>query len=107
MTGSSATHEVWARGAMRRGLLILTASLTLSVGGSAGGAPISARDALTSLKTLHGALATGLDLFPYDLRLLLKLGRTLDQYGRYEDADPIFERALAADEDRDDFATGA
>ena len=43
------------------------------------------------------AFADGLALFPHDTRLLLKLGRTLDNLGRFSDAAPYFDRALAAD----------
>ncbi len=41
--------------------------------------------------------ARGLEIFPQDLRLLLKLGRTLDNLGRFKDADPYFDRAFIAD----------
>jgi O-antigen ligase len=41
--------------------------------------------------------ARGLELFPQDLRLLLKIGRTLDNLGRYAEAEPYFERAIRAD----------
>ena len=44
-----------------------------------------------------GAFHAGLELFPDDLRLLLALGRTLDNYGRFNEAGPVFEKALAAD----------
>jgi hypothetical protein len=64
---------------MRRGLLILTASLALSVGAVAGAAPISARDALTSLKMLHAALATGRDYESYH-RQLIDTKNTFDRY---------------------------
>lgn len=43
------------------------------------------------------AFADGLAIFPQDLRLLLKLGRTLDNLGRFDEADPYFRRAIAAD----------
>ncbi len=43
------------------------------------------------------AFAAGLTLYPNDPRLLLKLGRTLDNLGRFEEATPYFERALKAD----------
>jgi Flp pilus assembly protein TadD/O-antigen ligase len=43
------------------------------------------------------AFAHGLQLFPQDTRLLLKMGRTLDNLGRFAEAAPYFERALAAD----------
>ena len=42
-------------------------------------APISARDALTSLKTLHAALATGLDCEGYH-RQLIDTKNTFDRY---------------------------
>lgn len=44
-----------------------------------------------------GSFAEGLKLFPQDTRLLLKMGRTLDNLGRFEEATPYFERAIAAD----------
>ncbi len=71
--------EVWARGAMRRELLILIASLTLSLAGVGGAAPISARDVLISLKTLHAGLATGLDYEGYH-RQLIDAKNTFDRY---------------------------
>jgi tetratricopeptide (TPR) repeat protein len=43
------------------------------------------------------AFAAGLQLFPQDTRLLLKMGRTLDNLGRFGEATPYFKRALAAD----------
>lgn len=43
------------------------------------------------------AFEQGLTLFPQDTRLLLKLGRTLDNLGRFDAAAPYFERALQAD----------
>ncbi len=43
------------------------------------------------------AFEAGLKLFPQDTRLLLKLGRTLDNLGRFDEAAPYFERALQAD----------
>ncbi len=57
--------------------------------------PASERDRL-GIETI-AALKAGLDLFPKDLRLLLKLGRTYDQLGRFDDGDLIFERAVDAD----------
>jgi len=42
------------------------------------------------------AFTAGLAHFPQDVRLLLKLGRTLDDLGQLDAAGPIFERALAA-----------
>jgi tetratricopeptide (TPR) repeat protein len=39
----------------------------------------------------------GLKLFPQDLRLMLKIGRTLDNLGRFSEAEAHFERALRAD----------
>ena len=44
-----------------------------------------------------GAFAEGLKLFPNDPRLLLKMGRTLGNLGRFDEATPYFERALQAD----------
>ena len=50
---------------------------------------------------LHAAAANafskGLEVFPHDLRLMLKLGRTLDTLGRFDAAEALFQRALAAD----------
>jgi hypothetical protein len=43
------------------------------------------------------AFADGLAVFPQDLRLLLKLGRTYDMLGDYQRAEDIFQRAIAAD----------
>ena len=43
------------------------------------------------------AFSKGLEAFPQDLRLLLKLGRTLDTLGRYAEAEAVYQRALAAD----------
>jgi tetratricopeptide (TPR) repeat protein len=43
------------------------------------------------------AFAEGLKLFPHDTRLLLKMGRTLGNLGRFSEAAPFFERALKAD----------
>jgi len=42
------------------------------------------------------AFTSGLAAFPQDVRLLLKLGRTLDDLGQPEAAGAIFQRALAA-----------
>jgi O-antigen ligase len=39
----------------------------------------------------------GLELFPRDTRLLLKLGQALDIAGRADEAGPIYERAIAND----------
>ena len=50
---------------------------------------------------LHAAAADdfahGLAVFPQDLRLLLKLGRTLDNLGRFKEAEPFYDRAFIAD----------
>lgn len=43
------------------------------------------------------AFARGLALFPQDTRLLLKMGRTLDNLGRFEEAAQFFDRAIRAD----------
>ena len=43
------------------------------------------------------AYEEGLKLFPKDTRLLLKLGQTLDVAGRFEDADAVYQRAIAGD----------
>ncbi len=55
----------------------------------------------TAQVRLHEAAANaflaGLQVFPHDLRLLVKLGRTLDNLGRFPEAGEIFERAIAAD----------
>ena len=44
-----------------------------------------------------GAFHAGLELFPNDARLLLNLARALDDYGRFAEAGPVFEQAIAAD----------
>ena len=44
-----------------------------------------------------GAFRAGLELFPNDARLLLALARALDDYGRFAEAGPVFEQAIAAD----------
>lgn len=41
--------------------------------------------------------AQGLVLFPQDVRLLLKLGRTLDNLGRFPEAAAIYDQAVKAD----------
>jgi tetratricopeptide (TPR) repeat protein len=43
------------------------------------------------------AFARGLALFPQDTRLLLKMGRTLDNLGRFDEAAQCFDRAVRAD----------
>jgi tetratricopeptide (TPR) repeat protein len=43
------------------------------------------------------AFAAGLALFPQDTRLLLKMARTLGNLGRFAEATPYLDRALAAD----------
>ena len=43
------------------------------------------------------AYEEALKLFPRDTRLLLKLGRTLDVAGRFDDAEAIYRRAIACD----------
>lgn len=43
------------------------------------------------------AYEDGLKLFPRDTRLLLKLGQTLDLAGRFDQADAIYQRAIAGD----------
>ena len=50
-----------------------------------------------ALENTIQAFEQGLALFPQDLRLLLKLGRTLDSARRFTEAEPIYARALAAD----------
>ncbi len=61
---------------------------------------MDASDSAEKLR-LHDAAAAafveGLRLYPQDIGLLLKLGRTLDNLGRFADADKVFERAIAAD----------
>ena len=39
------------------------------------------------------AFSKGLEAFPQDLRLLLKLGRTLDALGRFDEAEGIYQPA--------------
>ena len=52
-------------------------------------------------KALHeqaaDAYEEALNLFPQDTRLLLKLGQTLDLAGRFDDAETIYQRAIAGD----------
>ena len=43
------------------------------------------------------AYEEGLKLFPRDTRLLLKLGQTLDLAGRYDEAEEVYQRAIAGD----------
>ena len=43
------------------------------------------------------AYGKALDLFPWDTRLLLKLGQTLDLAGRFDDAEAIYQRAIGND----------
>ena len=43
------------------------------------------------------AYEEALKLFPRDTRLLLKLGQTLDLAGRFDDAEAIYQRAIAGD----------
>ena len=44
-----------------------------------------------------GALRAGLELSPNDARLLLSLARVLDDYGRFQEAEPVFAQAIKAD----------
>ena len=43
------------------------------------------------------AYEQGLNLFPWDTRLLLRLGATLDLAGRFDKAEEVFQRAIAND----------
>ncbi len=43
------------------------------------------------------AYVEGLRLFPRDVRLLLKLGQTLDAAGRYDEAEEAYQQAIAGD----------
>lgn len=43
------------------------------------------------------AFEDGLRIFPQDVRLLLKLGRTLDSLGAFADSEEVFQRAFTAD----------
>ena len=53
------------------------------------------------IKTLQesaiSSYLAGLRIFPDDLRLQLKLSRTLDLMGRYDEAEPVLEKAIAFD----------
>ena len=48
-------------------------------------------------ETSAEAFAEGLLLFPQDTRLLLRFGQALDALRRYQEADSIFQRAIAND----------
>ena len=54
-------------------------------------------DRFQEMHEVTGAFEAGLELFPDDLRLLIALGHALDEYGRFEEADGFFERAIAVD----------
>ena len=54
-------------------------------------------DRFHEMHEVTGAFEAGLELFPDDLRLLIALGHALDEYGRFEEADGFFQRAIAVD----------